>query len=207
MKENLPVRRSLKKNSLISDKIFDLKKTRHYYILSFFLCYDNIYYMMIIIGFVVAFVTIGIDQLTKFLIYGKATKVILGDLLWFKSTLNTGVAFSMFEGNSSVFIVITSIASVALIYLILSKKFLYKMRYKVCLGLILGGTIGNLIDRIIFKGVRDFIYLKFLNFAIFNIADAVIVVSVIFFCVFMIIDTFKNDEKKDDKTMDIKEEK
>ena len=158
---------------------------------------------MIIIGFALALIVIGIDQLTKFLIYGTATKIILGDLLWFKSTLNTGVAFSMFEGNSTLFIVITSLASIALTYLILSKKFLNKMRYKVCLGLILGGTIGNLIDRIIFKGVRDFIYLKFLNFAIFNVADAVIVVSVALFCVFMIVETFKKEEK----TNDIKEEK
>ena len=64
--------------------------------------------MMVIMGFVLAFIAIGLDQLTKFLIYGTTTKIILGDLLWFKSTLNTGVAFSMFEGNSVVFIVITS---------------------------------------------------------------------------------------------------
>ena len=154
--------------------------------------------MMVIIGFALALVAVGIDQLTKFLIYGTATKVVLGDLLWFKSTLNTGVAFSMFEGNSFIFIIITALASLVLIYLIFSKKYLNKMRYKVCLGLILGGTIGNLIDRILFKGVRDFIYLKFLNFAIFNVADAFIVVSVIVFCVFVIIDTFKKDDKKEE---------
>ena len=162
--------------------------------------------MMVILGFALALVAIGVDQLTKFLIYGTATKVVLGDLLWFKSTLNTGVAFSMFEGNSVVFIVITSLAAIALAYLILSKIFLNKKRYKVCLGLILGGTIGNLIDRIFFNGVRDFIYLKFLNFAIFNIADAIIVVSVAVFCVFMIIDTFKKEDKKEEKTNNIKEE-
>ena len=162
--------------------------------------------MMVIIGFILALVAIGVDQLTKFLIYGTATKVVLGDLLWFKSTLNTGVAFSMFEGNSAVFIVITSLAAAALTFLILSKKFLNKTRYKVCLGLILGGTIGNLIDRIFFKGVRDFIYLKFLNFAIFNVADAIIVVTVAVFCVFMIIDTFKKEDKKEEKTNDLKEE-
>ncbi len=155
--------------------------------------------MMIIIGFVSALAVILADQLTKFLIYGTATKSILGDFLWFKSTLNTGVAFSMFEGNSIVFIVITALASIALIYLILSKKFFIKKSFKICLGLILGGTIGNLIDRIFFDGVRDFIYLKFINFAIFNIADAVIVVTVALFCVFMIIDTFKKDDKTDTK--------
>ena len=151
--------------------------------------------MMTIIGFVVALSVIAVDQLTKFLIYGTATKIILGDLLWFKSALNTGVAFSMFEGHSFIFIIITAIVSLVLTYLIVSKKFLNKMSFKVCLGLILGGTIGNLIDRLVFDGVRDFIYLKFMNFAIFNVADMSIVCSVIVFCVFLIIDTFKKEKK------------
>ena len=151
--------------------------------------------MITIISLIVAVIVVGLDQITKFLIYGTATKSIIGNLLWFKSTLNTGVAFSLFEGRSTLFVIISIIASIVLIYLIFSKKFLMKHSYKICLGLILGGTIGNLIDRVVFDGVRDFIYLKFIDFAIFNVADAVIVVSVILFCIFMLIDTFKKEEK------------
>lgn len=150
--------------------------------------------MIVIISFICSLVVIGVDQLTKFLIYGTMAKSIIGDFLWFKSTLNTGVAFSLFEGNSLFFIIFTCLASVVLIYLIFSKKFLMKHSYKICLGLILGGTIGNLIDRIIFDGVRDFIYFKFINFAIFNIADAVIVISVILFAILLLIDTFKKEK-------------
>lgn len=150
--------------------------------------------MITLLSFIISGVVIFVDQLTKFLIYGNATQKVIGDFLWFQSTLNTGVAFSWFEGNSFIFIIITAIASILLIYLILSKKFFNKSRFKICFGLILGGTIGNLIDRIIFDGVRDFIYLKFINFAIFNVADAVIVVSVILFCVFYLIDTFSNKD-------------
>ena len=151
--------------------------------------------LTIILGFIFAGLVVGVDQLTKVLIYGTQTKSIIGDFLWFKSTLNTGVAFSMFEGKGWIFIVISALASLAIIYLICSKKFITKRSEKICLGLILGGTIGNLIDRLVFAGVRDFIYFKFINFAIFNIADAVIVVSVILFCVFLIIDTFKKEKK------------
>ncbi len=150
---------------------------------------------MIIISFIVTLLVTGIDQLTKFLVYGTVAKSIIGDFLWFQSTLNTGVAFSMFEGKSWIFVVVSSIASLALIYLILSKKFLNKKKYKISLAFMLGGTIGNLIDRIVFKGVRDFIYLKFMNFAIFNIADMAIVVSVILICAFILIDTFKKENK------------
>ena len=150
-----------------------------------------------IIGMVVAIIILGLDQLTKYLIYGTATKSIIGNLLWFESTLNTGVAFSMFEGKSILFFVIAMIASVFLIYLICSNR-LFKLKLeKISLGLILGGTVGNAIDRLVFGGVRDFIYLKFINFAIFNVADMAITIGAILFCVSLI---FLRDRKKDDRT-------
>ena len=151
--------------------------------------------LTIILSFIFAGLVVGVDQLTKVLIYGTTAKSIIGNFLWFKSTLNTGVAFSMFEGKGWIFIIISSLASLAITYLICSKKIVTKRSEKICLGLILGGTIGNLIDRLVFAGVRDFIYFKFIDFAIFNIADAVIVVSVVFFCIFLIIDTFKKEKK------------
>lgn len=144
---------------------------------------------------VCAIAVIGVDQLTKFLLYGQAAKSIIGDFLWIRSTLNTGVAFSMFEGKSWIFIVVSAAAAIVFLWLIFSKKFFVKRSQKICLGFVLGGTIGNLIDRIIFDGVRDFIYLKFMNFAIFNVADMAIVVAVILFCVFILVDTFKKDKK------------
>lgn len=76
-----------------------------------------------IIGFIVAIVSIVLDQLTKFLIYGTAAKSIIGNFLWFESTLNTGVAFSLFEGFPVIFIIISSIASVLIGCLIISKKY------------------------------------------------------------------------------------
>ena len=57
-----------------------------------------------IIGLVCAALVIGLDQLTKFLVYGSLSRSIIGNFLWFESTLNTGVAFSMFEGKSVLFL-------------------------------------------------------------------------------------------------------
>lgn len=150
-----------------------------------------------IICIISAVLIIGFDQLTKILIYGTASRSIIGNLLWFESTLNTGVAFSMFSGNSIVFFVIACVASLILCYFICSKKWLKGKTERISLGLILGGTISNAIDRIIFGGVRDFIYLKFINFAIFNIADMAITVGAILFC-FSII--FLRDKITDDRT-------
>lgn len=151
--------------------------------------------MMVILSFVAAGIVIGVDQLTKFLIYETATRSIIGNFLWFKSTLNTGVAFSMFEGKSWIFVIISAVASLVLVYLIINKKIITSNAQKVCLGIVLGGTIGNLIDRIVFGGVRDFIYFKFIDFAIFNIADAAIVCAVIVFAVLVIIETLKKEKK------------
>ena len=150
-----------------------------------------------IMAYLYALLVIGLDQLSKFLVYGTAARSIIGNVLWFESTLNTGVAFSMFEGKSVLFFVIAMIASAVMIYFICSKKWLKIKLEKLSIGLILGGTISNAIDRLIFGGVRDFIYLKFMNFAIFNIADMAITIGAILFCVGII---FLRDRKKDDRT-------
>ena len=153
-------------------------------------------------GFIVALAVVGLDQLTKVLIYGTAARSILGNLLWFESTLNTGVAFSMFEGKSYIFIITSLIASAAFCWLISSKRFFGNRFEKVCFGLILGGTLGNVIDRFFFAGVRDFISLKFINFAIFNVADMAITIGAAMLCVYIIISMFKPDSqaiKSEDK--------
>ena len=150
-----------------------------------------------LIAYLCAAAVICLDQLSKILIYGTAARSILGNILWFESTLNTGVAFSMFSGNSVVFFVIACIASLVISYLIYSKRWFKNKAQKISLALILGGTISNAIDRLIFGGVRDFIYLKFINFAIFNIADMAITIGAILLCGFII---FSKDNKTDDRT-------
>lgn len=150
-------------------------------------------------GYIVALITLGLDQLTKFLIYGTASRSIIGNLLWFESTLNTGVAFSMFEDKGYIFIITSLIASAIFIFLIASKKFTPSKFEKIVFGMILGGTIGNVIDRIVFGGVRDFISLKFMNFAIFNVADMGITIGAVLLCVYIIVSMFKGDKAKDNK--------
>lgn len=149
-----------------------------------------------VISFLMSVLVILVDQITKFLVYGTASRSIIGNLLWFESALNTGVAFSMFQNASGVFIVTSSLAVLVFAFLIISKKFVKYKSEKICLGFILGGTLSNLIDRIIFGGVRDFIYLKFINFAIFNIADMAISFGVIALCIFILIIDLKRDKNE-----------
>ena len=81
--------------------------------------------------------------------------------------------------------------------------------YCVSLGLICGGAIGNLVDRIFLGYVRDFIKFSFFSFN-FNIADACLTIGVILFAVYLIFfdDVFKKGNKvKDIKIEDIKQSK
>ena len=65
------------------------------------------------------------------------------------------------------------------------------------IGLILGGTIGNVIDRIVYHGVRDFIYLKSINFAIFNVADMAVTIGGILLVIGLIIEIVKSCNKRE----------
>jgi len=130
-----------------------------------------------------------IDQLTKYLIFYNTKLFINKDFLLFKLDFvkNYGAAFNIFSGNRVFLSLISIFFSILLIYLILRKNTvniydLYSYSF------ILGGTIGNGIDRI-FKGfVIDFINLNFINFPVFNIAD----ISINIGFIFLLYSIFKN---------------
>ena len=66
--------------------------------------------------------------------------------------------------------------------------------FDVCLSLVLGGIIGNFIDRIHLKYVIDMLQLDFIHFNIFNIADSAITVGVIIIFIYLIVFADKEDE-------------
>ncbi len=105
-----------------------------------------------------------VDQLTKI-----SLKDVSKGILTY--TTNTGAAFSLFQNSTNLLILISGVVVGFLIYF-------YKKYPKLYLPLafILGGTIGNLIDRIQFGYVRDFIDLKI--WPIFNVADSFNVIGV-----------------------------
>ena len=131
-----------------------------------------------------------LDQVSKFLVLSslgfERSRNIFPNLLNFTLVKNKGAAFSLFL-NSTNFLTITSIiASLFLINIILKSP---PKSYWNLIGLayLLGGTLGNGIDRF-FKGyVLDFLELVPLNFPIFNVADVSINIAIICF----IIDIFK----------------
>lgn len=101
-----------------------------------------------------------LDQLTKFYFKNK-------NFFIFHYTENTGAAFSILQNKINLLIIISIIVALITIYYLIKLKLSKKL--ELSLILILSGTLGNLIDRIFLKFVRDFIDLRI--WPIFNLAD------------------------------------
>ncbi len=141
---------------------------------------------------------IAIDQITKIFTIDKSFSLI-GDFIWIQSTFNTGAAFSFGAGSSAamwIFLVLSFIVIILVLYIIIAKKISDSYFFKISLAVLTGGIIGNLIDRLAFGYVRDFIYLKFMNFAIFNVADMALTISCILLAIWVIFLYHPNKNKK-----------
>ncbi len=130
-----------------------------------------------------------IDQFTKYLIFHNYQNVINKDLILFKLDFvkNYGAAFNVFSGNRIFLSCISIIFSILLTYLILRRNSLNKIDLY-AYSLILGGTFGNGIDRIIRGYVIDFINLNIIDFPVFNAAD----ISINIGFIALIYSIFKN---------------
>lgn len=129
----------------------------------------------------IAAAIVAVDQITKALVRARMgptnpTVPILGDLLRLTYTRNAGAAFGVLPGNRYIFVTVSVCVLVGVAA--------YVWRYRpsrtwvvVALGLLAGGALGNLIDRIWIGMVTDFIQVPF-DFPIFNVADSAIVVGV-----------------------------
>ena len=131
-----------------------------------------------------------IDQLTKYLIFYNNKLCINKDFILFKLDFvkNYGEAFNIFSGSRIFLSLISIFFSILLIYLICKKNTL-NLYELYSYSFILGGTIGNGIDRIFNGFVIDFINLNIINFPVFNIAD----ISINIGFIFLLYNIFKNN--------------
>jgi signal peptidase II len=138
-----------------------------------------------------------LDQITKKLIsssilYGDSISII-GDLLRFTYIKNPGMAFGIQVGNRIIFTVFAAIACIViLVYLFRLKPEIFWARF--ALASILGGAIGNLFDRIIYKEVIDFIDIRIIRWPVFNLADIAVTLGMILLIVHVIFDTKESEQ-------------
>lgn len=101
----------------------------------------------------------------------------LPPLVEFYRTTNTGAAFSILSSGTLLIIAVSAALMIALCVL-LARSTTKSRLFCVSLSGLIGGGIGNLVDRVIWGGVTDYIRLLFIRFPVFNFADICITVSV-----------------------------
>jgi signal peptidase II len=133
--------------------------------------------------FLVAGTIVFLDQATKYLV---RTNLALGEVyrpdLWITEFArivywqNTGAAFGMFQSLGNVFMILSMIVSLAIIYYYPQVPREDRL-IRLAMAMLLGGAVGNLIDRLYQGYVTDFF--SFMDFPVFNIADACISLGVV----------------------------
>jgi len=160
---------------------------------------------------IISTILIGSDQYTKHII---RTNLEFGQIWmpwqWLEPYAriihinNTGAAFGLFKGANTVFMILAVIVAGAILYYFpsISKK---DWLIRVALSMQFAGAIGNLIDRIIFGHVTDFISIG--TFPVWNIADASITVGVAILLIGMWVQEKREKKKREDEALIAKDKK
>ncbi len=143
--------------------------------------------------YIIALLVIIIDQITKWIVATKMSLYesipVIDDFFYITSHRNKGAAWGILQGQMWLFYIVTVIVVIFVIYY-LQKYGRQHVLSGLALGLILGGAIGNFIDRVLHQEVVDFFdFIIFgYDFPIFNIADSALVVGVIFMIIFILFE-------------------
>jgi signal peptidase II len=153
--------------------------------------------------FLIFFVLVGLDQLSKFLITSslvEGSSIELLPILNLTLIFNSGIAFSLFDDNGVwgrwVLVGLVTLVLLYLVKILIKEKNLSSYE-SLALTLILSGGAGNLIDRIFIGHVVDFIHVFYqeYSFYVFNFADSYITIGVTLYLIYIL---FIGEEKEAD---------
>ena len=149
-------------------------------------------WILIIVG------SIWLDQLTKWLavtlLQGNPSVPIIPKVFQLTYLENPGAAFGMLQNNRWVFLIISTVGILAVLYYLIAKRPTSKLLC-IALSFIVGGGIGNMIDRVLLGYVIDFFDFCLINFAIFNVADSFVCVGAGFLALWVILDTIAEEKR------------
>ena len=140
----------------------------------------------------ISLLLVVIDQIVKIRVINKMTLqqsiIVINNFFNITYVRNTGAAWSILSGNVLLLIMISVIALGVIYYYLIKDKELNKINI-ISYSMLIGGIIGNLIDRVVHGYVIDYLDFKIFNynFPIFNIADALIVISIIIIGISLIV--------------------
>ncbi len=134
---------------------------------------------------------IGLDQLTKVLLMGK-NFVVLPNVFAITSVKNTGFALGILPNSPWVALCVSLL--VLCVFLFIFKKTAPSNTLQIFFLLIIGGALGNLIDRMFLGYVRDMFELLFIDFYVFNVADIFVTCGALLAAIYIL---FQKQEKKE----------
>ena len=170
------------------------------------------FFKTVFVAIIVVMLVLVFDMLTKYLLIGSLIPNV-GDqasfiegFINFVHVQNDGASGGILGGQTALLIVITLVLLGVLVWYYLLKLKEGQNKYltllSVAMGMIFGGSLGNLYDRVIFGYVRDFINFQFINFPVFNIADSAITIGVILLVIYFLCE-YISAVKKEKKRIEI----
>lgn len=149
------------------------------------------------IELIIIILGIGLDQACKLWASGGAlaeTMEVIPGIINFRYVENTGMAFGMLGDMTIVLTILSGVVSLLIIYALIFQRKKMSLGLRIMLAFVLAGAVGNLIDRIFLGYVVDFIEFDFVNFAVFNVADCYLTLSVIALVAYLLF-YYEKDEK------------
>ena len=144
---------------------------------------------------------IAADQISKALavrdLKGAGSKTLIPGVLGLSYVENRGMSFGLLQGQRVLFIALTVLICLFLIWVYLRIPETKRFRpLSACVLLIFSGAVGNFIDRARQGYVVDFLELRFISFPVFNVADCCITWTAVFLA-FLLLFHYKEDELKE----------
>ena len=145
---------------------------------------------------------VALDQYTKYLTVQNIAewgyKQAIPGLFHFTFCKNTGAAWSSFEGQMWLFILVFVVLTAAIIWEFSRQKLGFTLFEKWCIAAIWAGGLGNMIDRVRLSYVVDMINLEFMDFPVFNVADCFITCGCILLMIHLVFfnKAFWKEDKK-----------
>lgn len=145
---------------------------------------------------VIVALLIGLDQIIKIWALNYLKEVgsipVIQNIFNLTYVENRGAAFGMLQNNQKIFVIVAALASCYGLYYLHTKK--VNKIGKIGILLIIGGAIGNLIDRVRLGFVVDYLDFHIIWNYVFNLADCFIVVGTVFLCIYIIF--LEQEDKK-----------
>ena len=148
----------------------------------------------------ISLLLVVIDQAVKILVISKMALQqsiqVINNFFNITYVRNTGAAWSILSGNVLLLIIVSIVALIGIYYYLIRDKKLNRIDI-ISYSMLIGGIIGNLIDRVIHGYVIDYLDFKIFNynFPIFNIADTLIVISIIIIGISLIVGEYREQNK------------